>query len=404
MKKYILYHIAAVILLLFACTKITDTAKEPEVIVGSTVTNKDTTIVTIGDVVIRHYQTTPCFPSNEVFTFTATTTAPIPSNAVYNWYFGDGSQAVGATVQHSYNATSPYVVLLNITDANKVLLKAGTFSVQAWGQQIKPVAIFSTKQDFSQNDNYITFNSASSINKGSIIQYNWDWNDGKTEKSAVGLTRHEFPKLTSDKTYLVKLTITSSASCTDDTTMRVTIPATYPITGSFNAVAYDACTKEYFLFTPTATNVPGGSVYKWNFSDGRGDTTAGIPIKYTYKYMNDYDVIMSIYLNNRLIYKTHKMVGAKGEDPKPISLFYKTFVKSDASTETWSFNSQSLIAHGGIDGYYWDFGNGNTNSDYNRYVENVYQRSATNTTYSVRLITTGNGCADTAYTSVLIPK
>jgi hypothetical protein len=364
----------------------------------------DTTIVSFDNITIRYSKTPPCYPDSEIFTFTATARSGIPASAVYTWYFGDGYTTTGTTVQHAYDASSPYVLLLNITNGSGGdLLNTVTFSVQAWGKQIKPVADFYTQSDFPTNLNYITFNSTSSLNKGAIVHYLWDWGDGTTESSSQQLTRHQFPAVVTDKTYPVKLTITTDAGCTGDTVINVTVPATYPISGDFNAVAYNACTNEYFLFTPTAVNVPAGATYTWNFSTGRGDTTATLPIRYSFPSMNDYDVIMTIYLNGRLIYTTHKAVNAKGPNPTPVASFYSKLESINASAVVWSFNSTSVIAHGGIDGYAWDFGNGNTDNQYNSFVETTYSEKTTSVSYQVRLIASGNGCSDTAYQTVTVP-
>ncbi len=408
MKKTYQYFTIVFVLvaLLFACNKATtNDAKTEEIkpIIGTVTTSNDTTIVTVGTVGIRFTKTPPCYPSTEIFTFTATATNA-PTDAVFNWFFGDGNIASGKMVQHGYDAPSPYVLTLEVRSNAKVLLATATFGVKAWGQQLKPVAIFSTKNDFPDNLNYVTFNSASSVNRGAIIKYIWNWNDGThVDTSSNGLVRHQFPTAITDKNYPVKLTITTDAGCTADTTVTVAVPATYPITGDFNAVAFNACTKEYFLFTPTASNVPSGAYYVWNFSDGRGDTTAPYPIKYTYKYMNDYDVIMSVILNNRVIYKTHKLVNAKGEDPKPKASFYTILVGNTTTTTTYSFNSQSTIAHGGISAFLWDFGNGITDNNYSSFIENIYARTTATTAYTVRLIVQGNGCADTTYRLVSVP-
>jgi PKD repeat protein len=379
-----------------------DTATDDDEIIGTIRISNDTTYVTVGSVAIYYTKTAPCYPSTEIFTLTATTTN-LPSNVTFNWYFGDGNIATGKTVQHGYDAPSPYVIRLDVKNASQEVIATATFPVKAWGQQLKPVAIFSYKNDFNDNTNYITFNSASSVNRGAIVQYRWNWNDGtKIDTVANGLIRHEFPSATTDKIYPVKLTIQTDAGCTADTTVNVTVLANYPITGDFNAVAYNACTSEYFLFTPTATNVPTGAYYVWNFSDGRGDTTAPYPIKYVYKYMNDYDVIMTIVLNNRVIYKTHKMVGAKGENPKPKASFYTTLVNNTSTSTKYSFNSQSTIAHGGISAFLWDFGNGATDNNYSSFIENTYTKTTAATNYTVRLIVQGNGCADTTYRTVSV--
>ena len=408
MKKTYQYISVVFVLvaLLFSCNKAAnDDIKKEETkpIIGTITTSNDTTIVTVGTVGIRFTKTAPCYPNTEIFTFTGTA-INAPTDAVYNWFFGDGNIATGKMVQHGYDAPSPYVLTLEVRSNAKVLLATATFGVKAWGQQLKPVAIFSTKNDFADNLNYITFNSASSVNRGAIVKYIWNWNDGThVDTASNGLARHQFATAITDKNYFVKLTITTDAGCTADTTVTVAVPATYPITGNFNAVAFNACANEYFMFTPTATNVPTGSVYTWNFSDGRGDTTAGIPIRYDYKYMNDYDVIMNIYLSGRLIYKTHKLVNAKGENPKPKASFYTKLVSSTATTTTFSFNSQSTITHGGISAFFWDFGNGTTDNNYSSFLENIYARTTATTAYSVRLIVSGNGCSDTTYRSVSVP-
>jgi PKD domain len=373
-------------------------------VIGKVVTKNDTSIVQVGAITITFSVTAPCFPNTEIFKFTANGNSSIPTNASYQWYFGDGNQATGKSVQHGFNASSSYVVALNVFDDKGFLIHKSTFPVKAWGQQMRLFPSFSYKFDFTENVNYVTFNSSSVTNKGTIVQYRWDWGDNSSpEISSNGLTRHQFPFATTDKVYSVKLTITNNAGCTADTTMPITIPALYPISGSFNAAQFDACTNEYFIFTPAATNVPTGSIYVWNFSDGRGDTV-GNQIRYSYKFMNDYDVIMSIYLNNRLIYKVNKLVNAKGSTPKPKASFYETLVSNHLNEQMWSFNSTSIIKSGGIDGYFWDFGNGKTNSDYYSFIESTYQKENFNKTYQIRLIVTGNGCADTAYRSIVVPS
>lgn len=406
MKRIILNHILIITLTGFMCScnkgSLTTTVLSIDTVAVVTTSN-DTTTVKLDGIVIKYSRTSPCYPDSEIFTFTATATANsgIPASAIYTWYFGDGYTTNGTTVQHSYDASSPYVLQLDITNSSGNLLNTVSFSVQAWGKQIKPIASFSTQSDFPDNVNYITFNSTSSLNKGAVVHYLWTWGDGTTESSSQQLTRHQFPTAVTDVIYPVKLTITTDAGCMDDTAMMVTVPATYPISGDFNAVAYNACTNEHFIFTSTATGVPSGAVYIWNFSAGGNDTT-GNPIAYSYQYMNDYDVIMSIYLKGRLIYKTHKMVSAKGLNPKPKASFYTKLISDNTTNMVWSFNSVSTIAHGGIDGFAWNFGNGNTNNDYNSYIETEYIKTSVNASYQVRLIVSGNGCSDTAYNSIAV--
>lgn len=379
-----------------------NTTLDKQSIVGQTLERNDSLFVTVGSLNVTVTRTSPCYPSSEIFTFAAGTSGKL-SNAKLTWYFGDGYSETGRTVSHGYNNAAPFQVLVEAKDSGDNLLQATSFGVKAWGQSMKPVAIFTYKQDFNDNPFYLTFNSASSVNHGSIKSYRWDWGDGTVQTTSVGLVRHLFPKLPTDKNYPVKLTITTDAGCTADTTVLTWVPANYPIEGGFDAKAYDACTKEYFIFTPTATNVPTGSVYNWKLSDGRGDTV-GNPLRYAYKYMNDYNVVMYITLNGRTIYTFNKAIRAKGEDPKPKADFEQTWKNPSASFVLMSFNSHSTIAHGAIDGFRWDFGDGTSDNDYNSYVEKTYLKKSSQVTYNVRLIVSGNGCEDTAIQTLTIPK
>lgn len=405
----VLFLIGFTALILFSCKKETEIDLDKLVQVDSVQITKgaivtvarDTTTVTYGNVEAKFSQTSTCYPSKEVFTFTASGVG-LPAGGYYSWSFGDGNIANGSTTTHSYQAAGSFVVTLMVmANANNMLAKV-SFGVKALGQQTKPEAIFSTKFDFPQNINYVTFNSASSINQGDIIQFKYNWGDGTEYISSVGLVRHEFPKKVNDTTYAVKLTVLSNFGCSDDTTVQVTIPGMYNIKGKFKTESIDACTNERILFTAEAENVPSGSVYEWDFSDGTG-TRTGNPILYKYKHPNDYDVIMTIKLNGRVIYKTNKLVNSKGENPRPKAVFEETLVWDYPTYQRWSFNSKSTIPTSTIDSYQWSFGNGITNNEFYSFIETSYNKESTSKSFTVQLIVTGNGCADTTRKTITIP-
>ncbi len=404
MNKHIKHFLSLIILLalIWSCNKNVNSSDYGNNIVGSTVMNGDTTTITVGNLIITVAKTSPCYPSTEIFTFTIYASS-ISNATKFIWSFGDGHIASGQVVKHEYNNAASFNVILSVLDSSGAVINATTFPVKAWGQQLRPVAIFSSKFDFPKNLNYVTFNSASSVNHGSIVNNFWDWGDGTTTSNAVALIRHNFPINTQDKNYTVKLTITTDAGCSADTTLNIWIPGAYPITGDFSAITQNACTNESFDFTAQATSVPTGSVYYWHYSDGTHDDS-GYSAHHSFAYMNDYDVIMYIVLNGQTIYSTHKVINAKGPNPKPTASFYYTWESEDSSRVIVSFNSKSTIQHGYIDGYKWEFGNGKINNDYNSFVKTIYTKSTSSTTYPITLIVTGNGCADTAYKSVTIPS
>ncbi len=409
-KNFALYFFIALLFCLWACKKDTVVAETNLIQIDSATLQKgavitisrDTTTVSLGNVQAKFSQTSTCFPGKEIFSFTASG-VNLPSGGYYHWSFGDGNMADGNSVSYSYQAPGSFVVTLEVMlNSNNILAKM-IFPIKAKGQQTKPEASFSFKSDFPNNLNYITFNSSSSVNHSDIIQYKYEWGDGSTLVSSIGLIRHEFPKKINDTTYPVKLTITTNTGCSDDTIMPVLIPGTYHIKGGFRAVVYEACTNENFVFTAEAENVPTGSVYEWDFSDGKG-VKLGNPVQYIYQYPNDYDVIMAIKLNGREIYRTNKLVNSKGINPKPKAAFEETLVWDYPNTQRWSFNSKSTIATSTIDSYRWNFGNGNTNNEFNSFIETVFNKTNTAQQFKVQLIVTGNGCADTTSKLIAIPK
>jgi hypothetical protein len=401
--RYIVY---AWIAILFSCKKeaANSFASSLKLTQEGTITvAKDTTTVSFGDISVRINNTSTCFPSTEIFSFTVIGPT-LPAGAFYQWSFGDGNTAKGINTTYSYQAAGSFLVSLFLMQDENTQLSKLNFPIKVNGKQTKIVPSFTTKSDFPANLNFITFNSTSSVNQGDFASYRWDWGDSTSSLLSVPLTRHEFPTQINDKVYPVKLTVTTNTGCKADTTIQVTVPGRFNnIRGNFIVNAFDQCKNEYFMFTAAAENVPGGSVYEWDFSDGKGIQT-GNPIRYQYKFPNDYDVIMIVKLNGREIYRTNKLVNAKGENPKPTASFEQTLVWQKPTEVRWSFNSRSTIPTSTIDSYQWNFGNGVTNNTFLSYIENTYAREATDKTYRVQLIVTGNGCADTAFKQITIPK
>jgi hypothetical protein len=61
---------------------------------GATAVFKDTVSVKDGEVTITYAKSDACFPSNEIFSFTASA-AGIPAGSKYIWEFGDGKSLTG---------------------------------------------------------------------------------------------------------------------------------------------------------------------------------------------------------------------------------------------------------------------------------------------------------------------
>jgi len=397
--------------ILIACNKKVDTPADgnntlstiPPTIGGTTSAFKDTTTVIEGNVNIKFSKTDACFPSNEIFSFTAVATG-VPSDAKYTWEFGDGKSLMGASVRNIYSNPANYTVILTVRGSSNQELHKVSIAVKALGQQVTPTAVFSSALADINILNNMTFTSRSSVpNGGTITNHFWDWADGTTSSTSNSFIPKNFPNVAQDKTYPVKLVVTANSGCKDTTGINVFVPAVYNIAGNFNAIQYEACTNEYFILTSTATGVPSGAVYTWDFADATGLVT-GNPVTKKFTYQNDYDVKMTITLNGKIIYRTHKPVKVFGQNIKPKALMLKNVVSSFPTTEKWAFYSQSNIPHGFLTGYRWEMPFNVINDNFNTIVEQEYTKAATPTNYTIRFIVTSNtGCKDTAIANITVP-
>jgi hypothetical protein len=383
-------------------TKPTEETATTNTIIGGIISAfKDTTTVTEGSVTIRFSRTEACFPSNEIFEFRAVSTG-FPATARYVWEFGDGKSLTGTTVRNIYKDPGTYTVILQVKSTDNQVLQKVSISVKALGQQVTPTAVFSSALPDINYLNNMTFTSRSSVPTGTITNHFWNWGDSTTSSTSNTFIPKNFPPVTEDKNYTVRLVVTANSGCKDTAALNVFVPAVYTISGDFNAVQYDGCTNEYFIFTPTATGVPAGAVYTWDFADATGLVT-GNPVRKSFTYQNTYDVKMTITLKGKIIYQTHKSVTAFGQNIRPKALMLRNIVSSTTTTEKWAFYSQSNIPHGYLIGYRWEMPFGVVNDNFNTIVEQEYTKATTPTNYSIRLIVTSNtGCKDTTVANITV--
>ena len=409
MNKPVQFPIIIIIIcsFLFACSKSADTPAttspiDSPPIGGTTSGYKDTVAVTIGTVTIKYSKTSACYPSNEIFAFDATATS-VPSGTVYAWDFGDSHTLTGSNVRNVFDVAGSYTIILTIKDAAANVLSKTTVNVKALGQQVTPHAVFSSQIYDVNYVNNMAFTSQSSVQRGTISNYAWDWGDGSNTSTVNAFTPHNYPQIPTDKIYPVKLIATANSGCKDTAIVPVSVAAVYTPVGDFDAVSFDVCSKEYLMFTPNVTGIPSGCVFTWDFADASGIAN-GNSIKHYFTYQNDYDVKMTVTYNGKIIYQAHKPVRANGQNVRPVALLLKNISSSDATSVTWAFYSQSNIPHGYFTGYRWEFSTGRVDDNFNTYIENKYIKTTVNQTQTVKFIVTGNsGCKDTAVGTFVIP-
>ena len=351
----------------------------------------------IGAITITYITTAPCAPSNEIFTFNAIASGA-PAGSVYQWFFGDGNSSSGVSTTNTYNTSGSYTVLVKVLNNNQILGQC-SLAVTAVGQSVTPVASFFAQQtNATTAGNYYSFNSTSSLARGTINSYVWDYGDGASGTGSF--STHTYIQTTSNQTFTVKLTITSDAGCLASKTQTISVPAGYTISGGFSAISTSPCapSKEVFTFTGPTNGVPSGSVYTWDFGDG--SSTIGNPISKSFTFPNSYNVILTITLNNAQLYRVLQSVTSFGQNATPTASM--SVQQSNASGSAWAFNSTSTIPSGTITSYIWDYGDGTTGA--NAFNIKTYNQTTVAQTFVIKLTATSNAnCSKSAFTSVTVP-
>ena len=174
--------------------------------------------------------------------FTVTTAVPVAGVAVnfdgrnsrdsdgqvdrFEWNFGDGRSASGATTSHLYAGAGTYNVTLTVTDNQG--LSASVQRAFVVGGNFAPVAAFTINAASGQVPHAVTFDAApSSDQDGTLVSYIWDFGDGT---GAGGITaQHTY---NAPGTYQANLQVTDNSGAVATRSEAITVNAAV---GNFDA-------------------------------------------------------------------------------------------------------------------------------------------------------------------------
>ena len=366
--------------------------------------------VTQNGLTINYISSSPCYPSNEIFFFTAIPQGIDTSNVTYSWYIQDGqnhSILMGKKVQYFFNNSGSYYIKLQAISGNNIIATCTT-NVTAFGQRANNRDVgFLINYSSTTNKQYLAFSStAQNPLDGYINALYWDFGDGTIDGSNNTYPNHTFPAIPADMNYAVKLYVNNNANCKDSAIHTVLIPASYSLPCAFTFSSANACTTgEIFTFKADTTGVPTGASYIWDFKD-YSNGFSGNPVTHQYAYPNRYDVTMKImYKGVQLCSHYDTTVFAKGQNAKPYAYFYSTPESGDSTK--WFFNDLSSFNNGGYLGdIVWDFGDGHTAhpNQYSPSLDYTYSVPTTTQHYTVKMVITSNlGCKDSTYQNVTVP-
>ncbi|MBS1512669.1 MAG: PKD domain-containing protein [Bacteroidetes bacterium] len=295
------------------------------------------------------------------------------------WDFGDGTTATGDTVTHTYALPGSYLVKMN------VIMQGGCV-----GNTIKVVSVVQPAGNFSfTGGSYcgsqtVQFN-ASVSNADSLF---WNFGDGTTLNTKSTTVSHTY---TTAGIFIPSLIIKALGGC------ETPIPATDTIkievlNAGYKNTQVKICGSTTLNFTDTSTAYFGISSRDWNFGDGA--TGSGANVSHTYTTSGTYNV--------RLI--VTGVTGCKDTVIKPFTVTVNSIPVAaftgnitDCQNVPVTFTS-NVTSVDPISSYAWTSTSGASASTTNFTV--TFPVAGT---YTIRLIvTTVNGCKDTATQSITI--
>jgi PKD repeat protein len=193
------------------------------------------------------------------FHFTATSTGP---TLFHSWLFGDGGQATGAVVTHTYNSPGTYTVWHTIHDTVSNCIDTVAQMINVSPATNCNAAFTALRDSIQQNLFYF-----SAANNTPGVLHTWHFGDGGQGTGAN--TSHLY---SSPGTYFVIHIIHDTANnCTDSAQQSVVINPTVNCNASYTATR-DSVQHTRYYFNALSTG-PGHS-YQWKIDNVQVSTSA----------------------------------------------------------------------------------------------------------------------------------
>ncbi|MFM9027128.1 MAG: PKD domain-containing protein, partial [Bacteroidota bacterium] len=284
----------------------------------------------------------------------------------WSWNFGNNSVSAQQNPAFTFSNAGNYNVSLTVTSAD------GCSASTSANVTVNPLPSASFNvQDICAGASAI-FTNQSSVSRGNITGYSWDFGDGTTSND--NNPSHIYNVAGN---YMIRLDIVTAGGCTGTVTRQINVFPNPNVTVSSNTV----CEGRTTAFNNSSTITNGNiSSYNWNFGDGF--TSSQTNPSHTYSVAGTFTATV-IATSNR---------GCK--DTATINVNVRPLPQADAGSDRniCPGSTVTLTASGG-NSYSWSPGNSTTASI------NVTPNS--NSNYSVT-VTDNFGCSGTDNVSVNI--
>lgn len=226
----------------------------------------------------------------------------------------------------------------------------------------------------------VNFNaSESSDADGTIVNYAWDFGDGRTGSGVTTTNKYK-----NAGTYTVVLVVQDNTSNRGSTNQTVSVSEGETPTASFVYSPANPAVAETIHFNASESADPDGTIvsYDWDFGDGT--TAAGQTITHQYSSSGTYTVLLVVTDNDGNIASTTQSISV-GENENPVASFFYSPTDPAIDEEVYFNASDSYDPDGTIVSYEWDFGDNSTDSG-----PTVTHRYSNSGTYTVHLRVTDN--------------
>jgi len=165
--------------------------------------------------------------------------------------------------------------------------------------------------------------------------------------------------------------------------------------------------NEIFAFNGTATGLPSGALFNWDFGDGHtiNGASSGTTVGNIYQTAGNYTVTLNITdANKNSLAEATVNLKAYGQEVSPHASFYAELFNINYPNNL-NFNADgSTVTNGTITNYAWIWGDSTTTSSVTPdNIPHDFPQIPTNVTYPVKLIVTASsGCKDSAVVPVAI--
>lgn len=208
-------------------------------------------------------------------------------NPVYQWSFGDGSQANTMNASHTYTANGNYQVMLIVTNSGTPVCTDTAFTMVNMNNIFVPCNLTASFNHTVGANGVVSFVNASTGTVANTV-YFWNFGDGTTGFGAS--PNHTYPSAGS---YFVLMTaINNSLNCMSTASMAINVTGINCVANANFSIA-PTNTPQYWTATPAFPWNISNAVWSW----GDGSSSNGLYSAHTYSAAGMYSICLTVTAN-----------------------------------------------------------------------------------------------------------